>query len=164
MLISNSTSEDTPHQEVIRQFWETFPAVWDRIRSNVRTIATDHYGISVEQFHILRHIRKGCGSVSKLALVKQISRPAISQTVDMMVEKGLINRKQDTEDRRFVQLELSPKGNDLLDSIFMENREWMMENMATLTAEEINCILQSMEYLKKAFVQEIDRSLINKTL
>ena len=65
----------------IEAFWGTIPPVWNRIKGNVRAIAVENYDISVEQFHILRHIRKGLTSVSELAEVKQISRSAVSQAV-----------------------------------------------------------------------------------
>ena len=155
MQILDSTSEEV-FQLAIRRFWETFPSVWDKIRGNVRSIAVRHYGITVEQFHILRHIRKGCCSVSELATVKQISRPAISQSVEILVEKGWINRTQNKKDRRYVQLELTPNGNDQLNFIFEENRLWMLKKMAGLKPQEIDCILQSMETLKIIFDQELD--------
>src|SRR5512133_1874684 len=97
-------------QQAIERFWETVPPVWGRIKGNVRGIATQNFDISVEQFHILRHIRKGIGSVSELADARQISRSAISQTVDLLFEKGLITRTQSTDDRRYVQLTLTPAG------------------------------------------------------
>ncbi len=46
---------------------ETLPPVWDRIRSNLRAAATSKFGITLEQFHVLRHIRKGYQSVGELA-------------------------------------------------------------------------------------------------
>ena len=70
---------------------------------------------------------KGFTSVSELAAIRQISRPAISQAVDVLVEKGLISRQQEAEDRRFVHLLLTPNGEALLNKIFQENRAWMME-------------------------------------
>ncbi len=74
----------------------------------------------MEQFHILRHIRRGLGSVSELAEVKQISRSAISQAVDLLVERGLICRLQNAQDRRNIPLELTEAGNSLLDTIWGE--------------------------------------------
>ena len=142
-------------QRTIDRFWETFPTVWDRIRGNVRAIVMENYDITVEQFHILRHIRKGSGSVSELAVVKQISRPAISQAVDVLVDKGLINRRQNAEDRRYVQLELTQSGNDLLTAIFEENRIWMEKKLTSLSPEEINSILQAMEVLKRTFDEKM---------
>ena len=100
--MESDTTEEL-RQKAIDRFWETIPPVWNQVRNNLRSIAAEKFEISVEQFHILRHIRKGITSVSELADVKQISRPAISQAVDVLVEKGLISRQQDADDRRFVQ-------------------------------------------------------------
>jgi DNA-binding MarR family transcriptional regulator len=146
---------DSEPEELLRRtidrFWETFPTIWDRIRGNVRAIVMENFDITVEQFHILRHIRKGSGSVSELAIVKQISRPAISQAIDVLVDKGLVSRRQNAEDRRYVQLELTKSGNDLLTAIFEENRIWMKKKLASLSPEEISSILQAMELLGKTF-------------
>lgn len=87
--------------QVFDQFWETVPAVWNTIRGNLRAIASEQFEISVEQFHVLRLIRKGLTSVSEIAEARLISRPAASQTVDGLVEKGLITRRQAAGDRRF---------------------------------------------------------------
>ena len=139
-------------QQTIERFWEIFPPVWDSIRGNVRAIATDHFNISVEQFQILRHIRKGRRSISELAEVKQISRPAISQAVELLVEKGLIDRRQSKGDRRYVELELTEEGKDLLNAIFDKNHEWMMGKMTELSPEEAASIIRGLDALKKAFI------------
>jgi DNA-binding MarR family transcriptional regulator len=152
MVNIDLTSDKTLHLAIDR-FWETFPSVWDMIRGNIRAIATENFEITVEQFHILRHIRKGRGSVSELAEVKQISRSAISQAVDVLVDKGLITRQTKPEDRRYVTLELTKNGNDLLNAIFERNRAWMMIKMASLSQEELNNINRAMELLKKTFDQ-----------
>jgi len=152
MIKVDHPSEETL-QRTIERIWETIPPVWNHIKENVRAKATEKFGISVEQFHILRHIRKGCGSISDLAEVKQISRPAISQAVDVLVGKGLISRQQSTQDRRYVQLELTASGNDLLNAIFQTNRAWMMERLSALDSGEIECILRGMEALKKTFCE-----------
>jgi DNA-binding MarR family transcriptional regulator len=137
--------------QAIDRFWETVPPVWNRIRENVRAIATEYFDVTVEQFHVLRHIRKGAGSVSELAEVRQISRPAISQAVDVLVDKGLITRQQDTVDRRHVHLTLTPEGNAMLNTIFQKNRTWMEEKMASLSPEELANISHALSLLKVTF-------------
>lgn len=154
MVKIDLTSDKILHLAIDR-FWETFPSVWDTIRGNIRTIATENFDITVEQFHILRHIRKGRVLVSELAAVKQISRSAISQAVDVLVDKGLIVRQTKAEDRRYVTLELTKNGNDLLNAIFEKNRIWMMEKLASISQEELNNVIQVMELLKKTFDQAI---------
>ena len=141
-------------QLAIDRFWETVPPVWNKVRGNVRCIATEYFEITLDQFHILRHIRKGRGSVSELAEIQQISRPAISQAVDILVDKGLVSRTTDAEDRRYIRLELTPTGNDLLNTIFNQNRSWMIEKMAGLSPDEIDSIVHGLEILKKTFIEQ----------
>jgi DNA-binding MarR family transcriptional regulator len=135
----------------IEAFWSTIPPVWNRVKGNVRAIAVENFDISVEQFHILRHIRKGLTSVSELAEVKQISRSAVSQAVDILVERGLIFRRQNALDRRNIPLELTDSGNALLDTIWEKNRAWMKNQMASLTVQELNTLTGAMEILAGTF-------------
>ena len=146
-----STSEETL-QQVIDRFWETIPPVWSQIRANVRAIAAERYGISVQQFHILRYVRRGIHLASELASVTQLSRPAISQAVDVLVEKGLITRHTSARDRRCIELELTESGTDMLNAIFAENHRWMMQKMASLSPEELDNILLGMKAIKKTFI------------
>lgn len=140
-------------KKTIDEVWATLPPVWNRIRSNVRSIAEEQYGIRVEQFHILRHIRRGLTSVSELAEVKQISRSAISQAVDVLVERGLIRRRQNAQDRRNIPLELTDDGNRLLDTIWEKNKAWMGKKMAGLTPKELATLVNAMELLASTFTE-----------
>src|SRR5689334_7161120 len=135
--------------QALDRFWETIPPLWGMIRTHIRAEATKNFDISVEQFHILRHVRRGRGSISELATAKNISRPAISQAVEALVKKGLLSRVQSTQDRRFVELTLTDAGNNLLDTVFQETRGWMKERMSPLTPDELETIAKAMEALKK---------------
>ena len=153
MIKTSDVKSEEILQQMIDRFWETIPPVWNHVKKNVAMTAAEHFGITIEQFHILRHVRKGVGSVSELANVKQISRSAISQALDALVEKGLITRTHETEDRRYVKLELTPSGCDLLQAIFEKNRAWMMDQMDELSPEELDMLIQSMTLLKKTFIK-----------
>jgi DNA-binding MarR family transcriptional regulator len=137
------------YDHAIDRFWETVPPLWNFVRSHIRATATTEFDITVEQFHVLRHVRRGMGSVSELATAKNISRPAVSQAVDILVNKGLLTRVQSTEDRRYVEVALTEAGNNLLDTVFKETRQWMKERMHSLTAHELETIAQAMAMMKK---------------
>ena len=147
---------DEAIKQAIDQFWETVPTVWNLIRSHLRTIAVEQFDISVGQFHVMRHIRKGLTSIRDIAEARQISRPAISQEVDMLVEKGLITRHQEADDRRFVHLALTAEGENLLNRLFTLNRVWMMEKMALLTTDDLNQITLGLMLLESAFDSAIE--------
>jgi len=87
--------------------------------------------------------------MSELATAKNISRPAISQAVDVLVKKGLLTRIHSTTDRRCVELALTDAGNALLDTVFKETRGWMKKRMDRLSADELETISKAMEALKK---------------
>jgi DNA-binding MarR family transcriptional regulator len=140
--------------QTIDCFWETIPPLWNQVREHLRAQASEKFGVSVEQFHILRHVRNGRGSVSELAEVKRISRPAISQGVDVLVNKGLLTRTQDTQDRRFVQLELTESGRLLLETVFQETYDWMRLRLAHLSEAELSQVVQGISILHDAFGEE----------
>jgi DNA-binding MarR family transcriptional regulator len=152
MLVTDKPSEQLI-PAAIEAFWTTIPPVWNRVKANVRAIAFEHYDISVEQFHILRHIRRGLTSVSELAEVKQISRSAVSQAVDILVARGLICRRQNALDRRNIPLELTESGNDLLDTIWEKNRSWMKNRMISLTERDLKTLTCALEILSNTFIE-----------
>jgi len=136
-------------RQVVDGFWETFPPLWRSIQAHIRQGAMEQFNISLEQFHILRHIRRGRDSVSALAEARDISRPAISQCVDLLVTRGLIARTTNPQDRRNVKLSLTADGNSLMDAIFNDTRQWMMRKFAPLSVREIQALSRSLESLKK---------------
>ena len=155
MVATHLTTEEL-FQQVIDRYWETIPRVSNSVRVHIHRIVSENFEISAEQFHILRHIRKGNSSVSELAAIRQISRSAISQAVDLLVEKGLIARRENVEDRRYVDLELTTAGDELLNAMIKKNRAWMMERLATLDSEEISSVMRGLELLKKAFGEPLE--------
>lgn len=133
---------------VIDRFWESVPPLWNSVRAHLRGTASGSFDISVEQFHVLRFVRRGM-SMGELAAAKHISRPAISQAVDALVKKGLLARARSLKDRRCVELTLTAQGAALLDSVFMETRQWMKGRLGALSASELEVILRAFELLKK---------------
>lgn len=138
-------------QRVIERFWDTVPPVWRRVRGSARAIATHDFDITLAQFYILRHILHGAHSVGELAERLLISRPAISQAIDLLVEKGMVSRTQDVRDRRFVQIDLTESGNSLLNEVFRKNRQWMAGQLAGLSSDELEAVDYALGILKNTF-------------
>jgi MarR family transcriptional regulator, organic hydroperoxide resistance regulator len=119
------------------------------VRAHVRAAAHEDFHIGVEQFQVLRLIRQGKGSVSEIAAARNISRPAVSQAVDTLVNLGLLTRTQDEDDRRHMQLALTGDGSAVLDAVFEKTRGWMRSRMAGISERELENISRAMESLKK---------------
>ena len=151
----NHPTQNETIQVTIDKFWEVIPPLWRGIRKFIHDQAVDEFRITLSQFHILRHIHTGMDSVSKLAKIGRISRPAISRGVDTLVQKGLVTRETDSDDRRHILLGLTPDGKALLEKLFGNTRSWMTDKMESLTNEEMEQINQAFDALQRAFtIQE----------
>ena len=117
LALTNTTTE-----EALDRFWENVPPLWGQVRGHIRHAATEEFRIGIEQFQVLRLIRAGKGSVSEIAAARNISRPAVSQAVDALANRGLLTRTQDSEDRRHMELALTRSGDELLDAVFENTR------------------------------------------
>jgi DNA-binding MarR family transcriptional regulator len=146
--------KDLALSAAITRFWETVPPVWHSVRDNVRGYAAADYGLTVEQFYVLRHIRRGARTVSDLAAARKISNSAISQSVEVLVEKGLLSRSSQQGDRRFVYLALTDEGDKILSAIFEKNHAWMEDKLATLAQPELQIIVQAMNLLEEKLINE----------
>jgi DNA-binding MarR family transcriptional regulator len=135
--------------DALDRFWETVPPLWGQIRGHIRAVAFENFRLGVEQFQVLRLIRSGKTSVSEIAAARNISRPAVSQAVDGLANRGLLTRTQDTEDRRHMELALTKQGNQLLDAVFSDTRAWMRTKMAGLNDRELENVVRAMQTLKK---------------
>jgi DNA-binding MarR family transcriptional regulator len=63
---------------------------------------------------ILTLASSGSTTVSQFATVLRVGRSAASLLVDRLVQDGLVERTEDTEDRRRTLIRLSPRGEDLV--------------------------------------------------
>ena len=86
-------------------------------------------------------------SVAFLISASFQSHSETSQGVDTLVNRGLVSRTQSKEDRRFVQLELTPEGNALLDSVFQDTRTWLRSILEDFSEEDLEQAIRGMEVL-----------------
>lgn len=157
-MVNTMSKEIAMHEDSVQaaidKFWEFFPPVWHTVRAHIHHEAAENFEITVGQFHILRRIRNGIDSVSKLADDRHTTRPAISRVVDVLVNKGLVTRTPNPDDRRNVQLSLTPEGQELMSVLFSNTRYWMGEKMAGLSEAELEAIFVAGDALKRAFTDE----------
>jgi DNA-binding MarR family transcriptional regulator len=108
-------------------------------------------GLSMPQFGILMHLYyRHTSGVSDIGEHMQISAAAASQLVDKLVQSGLLERIEDTNDRRARVLSLSPKGRALIESGIGERSRWVDEVVADLTPEEYEVVAAAMLSLTRA--------------
>jgi DNA-binding MarR family transcriptional regulator len=138
-------------EAVIEKFWESVPPAWHNTRAYIRKVAAEKFSMTTEQFQVLRRIRKGIESVSALADANHTSRSSVSKAVDALVNKGLVSRLTDVNDRRHVHLTLTSEGQRLLTEVYAQAEAWLREKFQELSPAELALLLDAMQILQKTF-------------
>ncbi len=111
------------------------------------SLEKDHkkHGVTMKQYNILR-ILKGAGKPISTQLIRErmIDRMSdISRIVDRMVVKGVVTKCVNTKDKRLVDVALSDKGAELLDTINLEesDHENHLGNLSLEECKKLNHLL-----------------------
>ena len=70
--------------------------------------------LTLTQLSVLRHLRSGPQTAGRLGELAGLSATSISRLVDRLERRGLVSRKRAVEDRRIVDVQLTPAGERLL--------------------------------------------------
>lgn len=107
-------------------------------------------GLSMTQMVILRHVhantRGGC-NVSFISEQMGLTNAAISQTLDRLVDQGLVSRTEDLQDRRSKRIQLTPEGEHLMAESMEAQQSWVTNLLVLLDDQEKELIRRSFELL-----------------
>lgn len=94
-------------------------------------------GLSMAQFNVLfRLYYAGFCGVSEIGGHLGVTNAAASQLVDRLVGQGVLQRSEDSSDRRVKKITLSPRGRQLVEEAIEARRHWMEQLTVALTPEE----------------------------
>jgi len=107
------------------------------------------FGISPEQFNVLRILRgqyPNCAN-NQLVSERMIDKSSnCSRIVEKLKQKGFVNRKENKNDRRHVDISITQKGLDLLEAIDAKNNEMdiLKDAISLKEAKQINDLLDKL--------------------
>lgn len=107
------------------------------IRKKGRTILKN-YDISPAQFRTLQVIINHGDemTLSELSERLELSCSTVTESLKRMEKLGLVERKKDEKDARFIRISVLPKGHEILDEVLKIRREYLKKVLQTLTPEE----------------------------
>jgi DNA-binding MarR family transcriptional regulator len=80
-----------------------------------------------------------------------LTQSAVTQTIDTLVRRDLVERQPDADDRRVTRLALSAAGKELTSHISSLRRKYMQEMVARLSESEIEAMISINEKLTQLF-------------
>ena len=104
--------------------------------------------ITCQQFLVLEHLshRKEC-KMNELVTSIQTSFSSATAMIDRLVNHGLARRLRGKEDRRTVFVSITKKGHEILDEVYLQKKEGIVQLFQRLSAEERKTYLDIIEKL-----------------
>lgn len=111
----------------------------------------DEFNLSTVQIMFLLYINKHPENNNSKTLAKtfSVTSGAVTQTIDSLVEKELISRKEDPDDRRTIRLLLTEKAKEKLERFKKIYAKTACTLFANLEMSEIDDLLKIMDKIKK---------------
>jgi len=143
------TTELTPEQCAL-EVMETVPLVMRFIRAEMRRQGASD--LSVPQFRSLRFLHRHAGaSLSELAEHLGVTRSTASAAIERLVQRGLVNRSDDPQERRRLVLSLTVDGSKHLQQAQDAAHSSVTGVLAELSEAQLFQINQGLALLEAAF-------------
>ncbi|HEY5937535.1 MAG TPA: MarR family transcriptional regulator [Kofleriaceae bacterium] len=108
-------------------------------------------GVSVAQLFVMHQLAAEPGlSIAELAERVFTDQSSVSTVVARLVERKLVTRKQAREDRRRVELRLTPRGQKLVDTAPSVPQERLIETIRSMTPARRAEVVRGLEALAQA--------------
>jgi DNA-binding MarR family transcriptional regulator len=102
--------------------------------------------ISPEQFSILSHLwQKDGQQQSELAICTQRNRANVTRILDILEREGIVERRDDTSDRRIFRICLTEKGSNLQKPTANCASQSIQDALKGLTPEEIETCIRVLQ-------------------
>ncbi len=111
-------------------------------------------GITLAQCHALLEIG-GSGGITMIDLASALNldTSTISRTIDNMVRDGLVERKANPDDRRYVDISLTDAGQKIFDDINSTFDQFYTDIFHSIPAEKHRQVIESINLLADALSQ-----------
>jgi long-chain acyl-CoA synthetase len=113
-------------------------------------VALGTVDLTLPQFRVLGILAEGSSAASGLADRLAVRRPSITALVDGLVARGLVDRRQEEDDRRRVALRLTKEGERILDEADRAVDEYIASLAGYLPTKEEAMALRSLELWGRA--------------
>ena len=110
-------------------------------------------GISPVHMHILKVLQEGPSHVNTIGQRLLITGPHMTHLVDALVERGMVDRRTDPEDRRSTNLTLTDKGKQFLEEHEKSIMEGIRAVLSSLSVKELEELSTSLRALRDTLLK-----------
>jgi len=94
-------------------------------------------------------------NMNDLSLKMRVANSTMTRMVDQLVQKGLVNRSADPQDRRIVLINLTDQGKEVQLKLKDTLQDFFCQVLCDLPAEQLIGILEGLETLNKSIREKL---------
>jgi DNA-binding MarR family transcriptional regulator len=99
--------------------------------------------------------KRGELSLGELASIEQIAPPSMTRIVARLDEKGWLERKADSADRRVARVVISPAGQAVLDETRTRRDAFLAARLRLLTEDELEVLERAVPLLERLASEDL---------
>jgi DNA-binding MarR family transcriptional regulator len=128
---------------------ETMPLVMRSVRAEVaRQVGS---GTTLPQFRVLSHLSQESRCLSDLAARQHVSLATMSKIVTGLVDRGCVERTFEGNDRRYITLRLTARGQRLFDKTYGHTHRKIVARVRSLSCAERERLVKGLQLLGSVF-------------
>lgn len=135
-------------EQVALHIVETLPRMFKTVKQRLRSNDPSCRELGDSQMWTLRMLAEGKQVTSELAHHFNVTTPTMTRIVDGLVNKGLVERRHDPEDRRRIYLEVTAKGTKSAKKAHEQFRATLADYLSPLSSEQLEDIMRAFAHLK----------------
>ncbi|ARJ67861.1 MarR family transcriptional regulator [Magnetospirillum sp. ME-1] len=126
-----------------------------QIEAVVRTNLRESFGSTLPRFDLLSQLYRSPGGLTmgEISARLMVTNGNVTGLIARLVEEGLVDRLQDSDDRRVQWVRLTPKGDKLFSSMAPANQAWVTEAMSAMSDDELRQLHALLTKLKASAVR-----------
>ena len=140
---------DSAKNELTAQLIEHMERMYARMRSESPDEWSD-LELTIPQFRTLMMLSQGPQRMGAIAQHLSSSLSSATSMIDRLVDKGLVERVAQSDDRRVVACELTSSGRGQIDRIWSLGRTRISRIAEELSIEELRIVVEAMQLLYSA--------------
>ena len=150
-----SKADDKKLESIADDVFSSFHLLFRRIAREGTTQSTRIFDPS--RFVLAAVMKHGPIPMSEIGKRMDVSKPYMTALVDKLIREGLVERIPDKNDRRVINVAITKTGRDTL-KVFRRNaRKTVMENLSSLTSDEVSALHESLKTIRD-IVSRLDKT------
>ena len=139
-------SAHTDKEALVEKMGDLVPQMYAQCRSE-STEGWTELELTMPQLHTMALLSQGAQRMGVIAWRLNSSQSAATSMIDRLVDKGLVERVPDKDDRRVVACQLTEPGREEMERLWRVNRMRISLIADHLTIEELSMVVEAMELL-----------------